>query len=421
MNDKQIKAFLKSKELGRKAVGDGLYIRVQTEGVAYWEVRYSVNGKRRSMVPNGGIYPAMSLVEAKAEAAKIKLLAKQGVDPLAERERQQEETIKTVNDLFEDWYQTTAVRLKHPEIPQRMYTKDIKPTIGQLKVEDVNARDIRAIIHKVAKSNRPTVANKTLLCCKQLFNHACKLDLISGNPAAAFKPVDAGGIEKSRSRVLSLNEIATVFTVLRESKPSFSHENYLAVALLLCLGVRKGELIAAKWSEFDFDEQLWHMPEERSKTGVGITIPLSDFAIEWFKELRVIACGAEYVFPARKVGKRRGYISNDTLNHALAKLFGQKLDSHGQATENVLGKAGISHFTVHDLRRSCRTLLASLKVAPHIAERCLNHKLKGIEGTYNQHDYLEERREALGKLAALVSPIVNNQANVVSFTNIKIS
>lgn len=157
------------------------------------------------------------------------------------------------------------------------------------------------------------------------------------------------------------------------------------------------------------------MPKERSKTGVGITIPLSEFVIEWLKELKIIACGSEYVFPARKASKRREYIANDTLNHALAKLFGQKHDSNKQPFENLLGKAGVEHFTVHDLRRTCRTLLASLKVPPHIAERCLNHKLKGIEGTYNHHDYLEERREALDKLAALISPIINNQTNVISF------
>jgi len=415
MNDKQIKSFLKCKELGRKAVGDGLYIRVQTEGIAYWEVRYSVNGKRRSMMLEGGAYPAMPLVEARAEAAKVKLLAKQGVDPLAERERQQEETIITVNDLFDDWYLCIASRLKHPEIPMRMYSKDIKPTIGQLRVADVNARDIRAIIHKVANSNRPTVANKTLLCCKQLFNHACKLDLIVGNPATAFKPIDAGGIEKSRDRALKFSELTPLFNVLRDNSNIFTRDNYLAVALLLSLGVRKGELIAAKWSEFDLESQLWSMPKERSKTGVAITIPLPTSTIDWFKELHVRAGGSEYVFPSRRTSKRRGYISSDTLNHALAKLFGKRVDSNKQPYDNLLGQAGIEHFTIHDLRRTCRSLLAELKVLPHIAERCLNHKLKGIEAVYNQHDYLEERREALNKLSITISPIVNNQSNVTSF------
>ncbi|WP_434930700.1 tyrosine-type recombinase/integrase [Shewanella sp. HL-SH5] len=414
MNDKQIKAFIKTKELGRRAAGGGLYIRVQTEGTAYWEVRYSVNGKRRSMMIEGGTYPAMPLVEAKAEAAKVKLLAKQGIDSLAERERQQQETIITVNDLFADWYQTTASRLKHDEIPLRMYTKEIKPTIGQLRVADVNARDIRAIIHKVATSNRPTVSNKTLLCCKQLFNHACKLDLITGNPAAAFKPNDAGGVEKSRVRALKIAEVVSLFNVLRNNSHIFTRDNYLAIALLLSLGVRKGELIAAKWQEFEFDKQLWHMPKDRSKTGVAITIPLPTATINWLKELHVRAGGSEFVFPSRRASKRRGYISSDTLNHALAKVFGKKVDSNKEPYDNLLGQAGIEHFTIHDLRRTCRTLLASINVLPHVAERCLNHKLKGIEGTYNQHDYLDERREALENLSNLIAPAINDAHNTIT-------
>lgn len=66
------------------------------------------------------------------------------------------------------------------------------------------------------------------------------------------------------------------------------------------------------------------------------------------------------------------------------------------------------HFTVHDLRRTCRSLLASLGVPGHVAERCLNHKLKGVEGIYNRHDYFDERKEALNQLAQKLAPIINN-------------
>ncbi len=62
----------------------------------------------------------------------------------------------------------------------------------------------------------------------------------------------------------------------------------------------------------------------------------------------------------------------------------------------------IEHFAVHDLRRTCRSLLASLRVPSHIAERCLNHKLKGVEGIYDRYDYLDERKEALEKVTNLV-------------------
>jgi len=415
MNDKQIKAFIRTGEKTRKPVGDGLYIRVQKKGVANWEVRYSINGKRRFMSIAAGQYPKMPLVEAKAEAAKIKQLTRTGIDPLAERIRENEETIVTVNDLFEDWYIELSKRLKHPSIPKRIYTKEIKPSIGDLRIDSINARDIRAILHKVVQTNRPAVANDTLMYCKQLFNHACKLDLSNANPASAFKVSDAGGVGKSRDRTLSIQELGIVFQVLRNNTNIFTRDNYIAVALLVSLGIRKGELIAAMWQEFDLKTQLWHLPADRSKTGVAIKIPLPDSVIPWLEELYVRACGSHYIFPSRKASKRRAYISDDTLNHALAKMFGKKVDSNKQPYPNLLGEAGIAHFTVHDLRRTCRSLLAEVGIPRDIAERCLNHKIKGVEGIYDRYDYQSERKEALKKISCLITPLVNKESNVTPF------
>ncbi|EPR2983073.1 site-specific integrase [Vibrio parahaemolyticus] len=98
------------------------------------------------------------------------------------------------------------------------------------------------------------------------------------------------------------------------------------------------------------------------------------------------------------------------MNHALAKLFGKKVDSNKQPYPNYLGMAGVEHFTVHDLRRTFRTLLSSLGVPGHIAERCLNHKLKSkhssTEAIYDRHDFLDERRDALNKLADKLAPYI---------------
>jgi integrase len=201
-----------------------------------------------------------------------------------------------------------------------------------------------------------------------------------------------------------------VFKVFHDTADQFTRDNYLAAALLLTLGIRKGELIAAKWSEFSGDGTLWDIPKERSKTDEAITIPLPPVAVGWLEELHMRACGSEYVFPSRRASKRRGYISDDTLNHALAKLFGQKVRP-GDPPANKLGEAGIEHFTVHDLRRTCRSLLAGAGVPGHVAERCLNHKLKGVEGIYDRYDYLDERREALQKIADLLTPIINHDSH----------
>jgi len=389
-NNQKIKSLIKEGKPAKHAVGNGLYFRVTAEHVGFWIVRYSINSKRREM--SLGQFPVTTLAIATAQAAQIKLGVKQGIDPIAERDRGDKTRLQSVNDLAEDWLAECDKRLKHPNIPRRVYIKDIAPVIGGLSIERVNPRDIRAIIQRVVDSNRPTIANDCLLYCKRLFRHAVKLDLRTSNPAEAFSLNDAGGAEKSRTRALSLKELEQVFEVFRNNTDQFARENYLATALLVVLGVRKVELIGAKWEEFDFDKALWQLPKERSKMGETLTIPLPPQVIEWLKELQTRSHGKEYVFPKRRASQRQGHMSADTLNAAIGKLFQQ-------------GKMPVPHFTIHDLRRTCRSLLASQGVPAHIAERCLNHKIKGVEGIYDRYDYLDERREALNKIAFLLKPL----------------
>lgn len=396
----KIKALIKKGESGRYAAGNGLYLRISSGATAFWVVRYIINKKRREITL--GKYPDISLAEANAEASSIKVKLTDGVDPLVERKKASNPTFNVMNDIAEDWLQDCDKRLKHPNIPRRVYSKDIAPIIGDYPIDQVAPTDIRQIIRKITDSGRPTIANDALLYCKQLFRHAIKLDLVRYNPAEPFSVGDAGGVEQSRSRFLSLEEVEIAFTAFRENHNQFSRENYLASALLLALGVRKGELIAAKWEEFDTDKQLWHIPEERSKMGTGISVPLSNEALEWFKELHLRASGSEYVFPNRRTSKRFGHISPDTLNAAIQKMHRQE-------------KLNMEHFTVHDLRRTCRSLLAREGVPGHVAERCLNHKLKGVEGIYDRYDYLDERCEALQKLASKLAPIINASGTKFSF------
>lgn len=226
--------------------------------------------------------------------------------------------------------------------------------------------------------------------------------MIASNPASAFAVDDAGGIEKSRDRVLTIEELAFAFKVFREESDSFTRENYLACALLVLLGVRKSELTEALWSEFDLDQKIWYLPSARSKSGVAIDIPLPELAITWLNELKVRAFGSDYVFPNRRSSKMP-HMGKDTLNRALSKLFGIE---PGKREQPVNKMGDLQHFTVHDLRRTCRSLLASLGIPGHVAERCLNHKLKGVEGVYNRHDYFDERQQALTQLASTLKPIL---------------
>ena len=381
-------------------MGNGLYFRVTKEGTGSWVVRYVINKKRREITL--GSFPEMSMAIANAESALIKLRVKEEIDPLAERSRADQNIYKTVDDLAQDWLEDCAKRLKYHNIPRRVYTKDLAPTMGRLGVNQVSPLDIRATINRITKSGRPTVANDALMYCKQLFRHGIKLGLLIHNPAEAFTSTNAGGIEKSRSRALSFEEIKTLFATFHKYKEQFARENYLAIALLVTLGVRKGELIASKWDEFDMEKRLWHIPEERSKNGHGITIPLPKEAIAWFHELLIRANGSEFVFPKRRSSIRNGHISPDTINAGVQKLLKEK-------------KLKIDHFTIHDLRRTCRSMMAREGVSGHVAERCLNHSLKGVEGIYDRYDYLDERREALQKISDKLVPVINLGSSTVNF------
>ena len=389
---KQLDSLL-TKEPAKHSDGDGLYFVVPRSGQAYWMLRYTSAGKRREMTL--GNYPDLSLKDARLAAATNAKLSRDGLDPLIAKQQTTLTKLVVVDDLFADWQIGNEKRLKHPGIPARVYRHDIAPEIGNLPIIDVTPRHIQMLLRKITASGRPTIANDALLYLKQIFNHGIKLDLTSHNPAAPFSVNDAGGVEASKDRALSLDEVKHAFKVFRENADSFTRDNYLACSLLICLGVRKTELTEAKWAEFDLDKAMWSLPKERSKTGVGMEIPLPPLIIEWLNELKVRAFGSEYVFPNRRSSKN-AHMGSDTLNRAISKLFGQEPGRKVQP-HNKMGD--MPHFTVHDLRRSCRTLLAEIGIPGHVAERCLNHKLKGVEGIYNKHDYFEERKVALVKLA----------------------
>ncbi|HBN13549.1 MAG: integrase [Gammaproteobacteria bacterium] len=394
---KQVKSIVSAGMPVRKADGRGLYLVVPEVGEAYWALRYTALGKRRQMTI--GKTSDLTLADARSEAELQKRHVRGGTDPIVARQRAEWTGIQSVEDLFADWYTNDIKpRLKHPQIPKRLFENDIAPVIGRMRIQGVSSLDIREIIQRVNASGRPTVANDVLGYTKQLFRHAIKLGLVSHNPATPFTVNDAGGIENSRRRHLSPAEIKSVFAVFREHRASFGRDNYLCCCLFLVLGVRKSELCEAMWSEFELEDQLWHLPASRSKTGSAITIPLPTQAVSWLQELHDRSFGSEFVFPARRSSKIP-HMGPDTLNRAISKLFGREAGRKIQPP-NRMGE--IEHFTIHDLRRTFRSLLSKLQVHPHVAERCLNHKLQGVIGIYDRHDYLSERKIAHQQVADYV-------------------
>jgi integrase len=189
-------------------------------------------------------------------------------------------------------------------------------------------------LNAIAASGRPAIANDALMHCKQLFNHGIKLDLLGANPASAFSVSDAGNVEKSKERALIIEGLTQFFNIARSNSESFSRDNYLACSLLVTLGVRKSELAEAPWKEFDLEKQVWNLSKERSKSGVGIAIPLPEVVIDWIQELKVRVYGSDYLFPSRRTSKNP-HMGADTLNRAITKLFGHEASKKKQPSNKM--------------------------------------------------------------------------------------
>ncbi|EGU0166502.1 tyrosine-type recombinase/integrase [Vibrio parahaemolyticus] len=410
MNNKQLDALIRKGENTMLGLGDGLYFRIARKKPS-WVVKYMIAGKR-AQIALLQAYPSLSISEAKLQALDIRQKIKLGIDPKSERKKGEFKAIHNIDALFEDWYQAFAVKqLKNPNIPNRYYRKEVKQHIGVMTISDVTPQHIRLILERIVLSGRKSIANKVLRLLKQLFNHAIKLNLTTFNPAQAFSPKDAGGTETSRERILRIDEINHAFRVMRDQSPSFSRDNYLACSLLLCFGCRKGELISAKWEDVDLLGKIWHCIPSKQPKGAPVrkvAIPIPDVAIPWFEELKWRAGVSEYVLPARKKSKR-GHISSDTINRALEKLMGINNSKSKKFYPNLM--PDLEHFTIHDLRRTCRSLLSQLGVDERVAERCLNHKLKGVVGIYDRYHYLDERKEALNKLGNFLKPHIMPQVS----------
>lgn len=396
LTDVQIKAWIrKGERIAGKADGGGLTFTLSAAGTAAWVLRYRYGGKQQEY--SIGRYPDISLAEARILAGDLRKRIHQGEDIAASKKaakaKAKEEMLRaamkadTVRGLAKEWLARTVSESYRPRV-ERVLELYALPEIGPLPPESVKPSHIDHVLKRAVKAGAPTTANDLLRYLKRLFAFARKRHLVTHNPTQDFDQSDAGGPEEARTRALGIAEIGTFLTAMKQCE-TLGRDNELAFKLLLLLGVRKGELVAAEWTEFDLEARYWHLPASRSKTSVEITIPLPDLAVCWLEELKVRSAESPWVFPARRIGRRRlGHISADTLNVALSRV-----------------EHGLEPFTVHDLRRTVRTQLAALGVPHHIAERVLNHKLKGVAGVYDRHDYLEDRRQALAQWAAMLENI----------------
>jgi len=374
-----------------KADGGGLTLTISKSGYRAWIIRYRHNGKLREYTLNvDAMGEDYGLKAARDERDDLKKRVNAGEDIALTKQLGDPSDLTTFTSLADEWYyRNIKPNVQNPQIIRRVLDKDILPKIGAIAPADLEPYHIDDVLQCVVDRGAPTIANDALRYIQRILTYARKRRVVAYNVAADFDRSDAGGKEKPRSRNLKREELVKLFKAMRTT-PSLGRENELAFKILLATCVRKSELVKARWSEFDLKNAIWRLPPERTKTDLGIEIPLAPSVVEWLEELKVFAAGSDWLLPKRRIAKKsdRTHISPDTLNVALKRV------NHG-----------LNHFTIHDLRRTARSRLAELGVSKEVAERALNHKLQGIEGVYDHHDYFNERKDALTRWANLLAAI----------------
>ncbi len=345
----------------------GFGVRVTASGVKSFYLAYRFKGRSRRL--SLGRYPYTSLAEARARAHLAMVEMGKGRDPQADRP-QARDTFSGVLDEFIDGYLKHHNRASSAAETERLLKGYFLPTWQKRKVTDIDKGDVTAILDGIMARGKISAARHAFAAVRKFFNWTTDAGYIEASPCAGLKPPAK---HVSRDRVLSDDELALIWRHTENSTDTA----HIVIRLLLLTAQRTGEVCGLAWDELNTADSIWTMPSNRTKNHKPHSVPLSDTAMAIIKTLP--RTSSSLVFPARGKPDQpyAGY-------------------SKGKAALDVA--AGLSGWTLHDLRRTAATGMARLGVSPHVVERILNHTtgtFGGVAGVYNRFQYMPEMREAL--------------------------
>lgn len=461
---RQIDALRPKDRPYKVTIDRGLYLRVATDGTKQWMVTYAVGGKRKEArlpCPYGDGPGLMGLAEATAENARIRALARSGIDFQVQRaeELQAQEDARqakqtaieaermaalTVRDLYDAWIVDGVARKDGNKDLKRQFEKYVLPSIGGIELRKLSGADILAMLRLQTKRGVVRQAIITHSTVSSMFRWGgerkpWKHLLDDGNPAKLVDmdlliPAD---YEEERTRVLLPSEIRELAAIFRRMDEDYAAapdkrragqpvDQKTRLALWICLGTicRIGELLMARWEHVDLDKGTWFIPLENVKGHRGKRqeqhVFLSDFARRQFQALHDITGNSEWCFPARN---RHG-VSAPICKQTVSKQVGDRQIQFKSRTkipksrvfDNSLVLAGGDRgdWTPHDLRRTGATMMQALGVSLDVIDRCQNHLLAGrVRRVYMQHDYEAEKTAAWRELGDRLDAILAGGADIV--------
>ena len=360
----------------------GFGVKVTPKGRKVFVVLYRTGGAGSKLRKYTiGPYGRVTLHQARVAAQKVFAARLAGRDLAAEKQAARRRlVVDRVDDLLETYIAQHLAQNRSGGEISRLLRRELGQSWRGRSIHDITKRDVVEVVSAVEQRGAPGTANKTLKSTKTFLRWCVGRAILDSSPAAGI-PMPSKVV--SRDKVLTDQELALVIRAVRKMGAPFSG----IVELLALTGQRREEVTQMTWDELDIGQRVWTLPGSRTKNGKKHVVHLSEQAI-------AVLNGVE----------RKGPF--------VFSVFGTRPFHDFSRVKRLLdGLSAVSQWRLHDLRRTCVSGMARLGVAPHVADKILNHQtgtISGVAAVYQRHEFFAERRAALDLWGAHVAALVED-------------
>jgi len=362
LTDTRIRGLKPDSRPKRYSDGYGLYVEVTPGGSKLWKMAYRFEGKQKTL--SFGPYPEVSLGRARERRLEARTMLFEGVDPSATKKSDKEVRRSEIEDTFariadellnkEEIEGLAPATLKKKRWLARLASEDLGPK----PIRDIKAPEILATLRRVEKEGNYESARRLRALIGQIFRYAIATTRADGDPTVALKGALIAPKVQHRAAVTDRKGFAKLTRTVWSYEGTI--EAQAALKLLALLYPRPGELRLSHWREFEFDERIWTIPADRTKTRKLHTKPLSGPAIEILKDLKRFTGKGSLVLPSQMSDGRP--LSENTMNYALRRLDIQPdvHTCHGfrASASSLLNESGKWHPDAIEAERGDRSVRA---------------------------------------------------------------
>lgn len=346
--------------------------------------------KRRLVKVRLGNRDVTRLADASEAAEQIMRRVEAGSDPVAEKRAASASTVDALLD--EHLKRHVRPNLRSADEVERVFRVYVRPAIGSKSIYELHRRDVVEMLDKIEDQHGPVMSDRVLAHLRKCFNwHAARDDQF--NTPVVKGMARTSPAERARKRMLDDEELRDLWRALGDADVPSCFPAY--VRTLLLTAQRRTEVARMAWD--DIVGNVWTISADGHKTGdrVGAKhVPLTPAVVQLLGQR-----SNGFVFSSK--GGSEAFSGFSKAKRAL--------DAQLATLRKADGRRAMPHWTLHDLRRTARSLMSRAGVTADTAERTIGHVIGGVRGVYDRHSFLDEKRDALSRLADLVERITNQR------------